>query len=315
MKSWRMNRWDSLLTWLAQSAETKWPVVKANSQRLSMLEHPEKERCPLWHAMNWAGVLIRLGHAEFDPQSNSVSACSPGLLWDPRSSRAHLYGYWDPTQRSLLREFKVKRVLHRPFRGPSCRSIVGEREAVQEVAEGLDVWLVDDPSVNLLQRLPRLSSLLGLLSPSVVSQEGYWEQFEYFNDLRWRWRTAKNPLSEPGLYQRKSGQSTQVFVATDMRQFALKTKSEKLAAKWDCYHQRFNWLADADSNILLIPHGTPDLPTLVSRGLTMKSARLPMRVSYERRTWWKYTRVDHQQAGEAARIMGQDISTRSLVNV
>jgi len=315
MKTRRLNRWDSLMAWLAQSPEHKWSVVKANCQRLSMLEHLEKERSPLWHAMVWAGVLIRLGHAEFDPQSNTVSSCSPGLLWDPLSSRAVLYGYWDPIRYSMLREFGVERFVHRPSRGPSSRSIGGDREVVREVADTLDVWLVDDPSVNLLERLPTLSVLLSSLSPSVVPAEGNWEQFGYFNDLNWRWRAAQNPLSEPGLYQRKDGQSAQVFVATDYRQFALKTMDEKLAAKWDCYPRLFNWLFDVDSNTLLVPRGTPDLPVLVMRGLTMKSARLPVRVFYERRPWWKYTHVNQQQAVEAARIMEQEISTRSLTNV
>lgn len=315
MKTRRMNRWDSLLAWLAQSPENKWAVVKANCQRLSMLEHPGKERSPLWHAMAWAGVLIRLGHVEFDPNSSTISSCSPGLLWDPDSSRAVLYGYWDPSRYSKLREFPVERFVHRPTKGPSCRSIGGKRELVQEVADTLDVWFVDDPSVDLLKRLPAISLLLSNLSPSAVSVEGYWEQFGYFNDLSWRWRAAKTPLAEPGLYQRKDGKSVQVFVATDFCRFALKTMDEKLAAKWDCYHQRFNWLFDTDSNTLLVPRGTPDIPVLVSRGLTMKSARLPLRVSYERRPWWKYQRVNQQQASEAARIMEQEISVRSLANV
>lgn len=315
MKARRMNRWDSLLAWLAQSPENKWSVVKASSQRLSILEHPEKVGSPLWHAMEWAGLLIRLGHAEFYPKSNTVSACAPGLLWDPASSRAILYGYWDPSRHSMLREFGVDHVVHRPSRGPSCRAIGCDEEVSHKVADALGVWLVNDPSVHLLERLPTLSVLLGSLAPSLASAEGCWEQFVYFNDLRWRWRAAQNPLSEPGLYKRKDGQLEQVFVASDYRRFALKTPDEKLAAKWNCYHQRFNWLFDVDSNSLLVPHGTPDLPVLVSRGLTMKSARLPVRVSYERRPWWKYTRVNQQQAGEAARIMDQEISARNIANV
>lgn len=315
MKTRRMNRWDSLLAWLAQAPENKWAVIKANCQKLSMLEHPEKERSPLWHAMTWAGVLIRLGHAEFDQNKSIVSSCSPGLLWDPVSGRAVLYGYWDPPRFSKLRDFSKERFVHRPNKGPTSRSIYGKREFLQEVAENLNIWFVDDPSVDLLKRLPAISLLLSSLTPSVASAEGYWEQFGYFNDLSWRWYATKNPLSEPGLYQRKDGESVQVFVAADFCRYALKTMDEKLAAKWKCYHQRFNWLFDTDRNTLLVPRGTPDLPVLVSRGLTMKSARLPLRVSYERRPWWKYQCVNQQQASESARIMEQEISFRSLANV
>jgi hypothetical protein len=315
MKKHQMNRWDSLLAWLAQSPENKWAVVKANCQKLSILEHPEKERNPLWHAMAWAGVLIRLGHAEFNQNQSTVSSCSPGLLWDPVSARAVLYGYWDPSRYSKLRELSVERFIHRPYKGPTCRSICGKREFLQEVAETLGVWFVDDPSVDLLKRLPAISLLLSNLTQSVASTDGYWEQFGYFNDLSWHWRATKIPFAEPGLYQRKDGKSLQVFVAADFCRFALKTMDEKLAAKWQCYHQRFNWLCDTDRNALLVPRGTADLPVLVSRGLTMKSARLPLRVSFERRPWWMYQCVNKQQASEAARIMGQEISFRNLANV
>lgn len=315
MKTRRMNRWDSMLAWLAQAPENKWSNVKTSGQRLSTIEYPDREWSPLWHAMEWAGVLIRLGHAEFDPASNTVAACSPGLLRDRFSSKAILYGYWNQSRLASLREIGTRRFLHRPARGPTCRAIVDTDSNSEEIARSLDVWLADETSVPMLRRLPRFSILLADLPPSQKSPDGYWEQFDYISDLHWRWRTAKQPLAEPGLYRRKEGQTAYVFVASDHRQFSLKSMDEKLAAKWACYTPRFDWMFDAERNVLLVPYGTPDLPVLVSRGLTMKSARLPVRMSFARRWWWKYVLVNERQAIEAARVMEQVLTMRRLADV
>lgn len=192
MTTGRINRWDSLLAWLAQSPENKWSVVKANSQRLSMLEHPEKERSPVWHAMVWAGVLIRSGHAEFDPQTKTVSACSP-----------YVFGFGATILAScLVRLLGSKSALDATrtwsqTRGtPSCSWTV---MPVDWRRQGRDARscpragrLVNRPSDEkfLLKRLPTLSVLISGLLPSVVSPEGYWEQFGYFNDRRWGWKNG-----------------------------------------------------------------------------------------------------------------------------
>jgi hypothetical protein len=206
----------------------------------------------------------------------------------------------------------LKRWQHVPNRGPSCHAIRVDNTQIDEVSQSLGVWNVADCSVSLLQRLPKLSSVLSELEPSHVASGGYWERFDYRSNLYGRWRGCDQPLLKPGLYQRKEGQAIQVYISEDHRQFTLQTFDEKLAAKWSVYEPRFDWAHDAPRRVLLLPDGTPVLPVLVSRGLTMRSARLSTRVSLGGRMWWKYRAVDEQQALEAARIMDQVLIARSI---
>lgn len=315
MKTQRMNRWDSMLAWLSLKSQNKWPNVKTNSQRLSAIEFPDREWSPLRHAMEWAGVLIQLGHAEFDSSNRTVAAIAPGLLALPKSGRAILYGYWDAPRSKALGEFGFTRLRHRPDRGPTCHSIAIDDANLMAVSQTLGVWIANECSVGLMQRIPILSSILEKLEPSQISGGGYWERFDYRSDLYGQWRSCDQPLMEPGLFQRKEGQAVQIYVDSELMQFSLKSLDEKTAAKWFCYQPRFDWIFDDHQNSLFIPHGTPALPVLVSRGLTMKSARLPKRVAFGGRKWWKYTSVGEQQVREAARVMEQELVTRSITNV
>ena len=315
MKTRRMNRWDSMLAWLSSEPYHKWENVKTAGQRMSVIQFPDREWTPLRHAMEWAGVLIRLGHAEFYESKRVVAAVPPGLLTLQSSDKAILYGYWDPSLRKKLNRMRLKHWQRVPKRGPSCHAIRVNNTQIDEVSQSLGVWNIADCSVALLQRLPELSSVLADLESSHVASGGYWERFDYRSNLYGRWRGCEQPLLEPGLYQRKEGQPIQVYVSEDHRQFTLRTFDEKLAAKWSVYAPRFDWAYDAQRRVLLIPDGTPGLPVLVSRGLTMRSARLPTRVSLGGRMWWKYGAVDEQQALEAARIMEQVLSARSIESV
>lgn len=314
-KNGRMNRWDSMLAWLSSKSEHKWHNVKTAGQRLSAIEFPDKEWSPLRHAMEWAGVLIRLGHAEFDSEKRVVTAISPGLLTSESSNKAILYGYWSPSKRQLLRRMAPKRWYHTPPRGPTCYAVSVAVTQLSELTESLSVWSTPDCSVALLKRLPKLSQLTSDLQPSQVSGGGYWERFDYISNSYGRWRSCDSPLTQPGLYQRKEGRAIQLWVDDKFRQFSLQTIEEKLAAKWWVYEARFDWVFDARRRVLLIPDETPDLPVLVSRGLTMRSARLPTRILLGRRRWRKYGSVGIRHAEEAARIMEQTLVARSLEDV
>lgn len=310
-----MNRWDSMLAWLSSEPSHKWQNVKTAGQRLSSIEYPDREWTPLRHAMEWAGVLIRLGHAEFCESQRVVVAIPPGLLTFQTSDKAILYGYWAPSIRKKLSRMVLKRWQHFPLRGPSCYAVHLSKSQITEVSQSLGVWAMADCSVALLQRLPELSSILRDLEPCQIAGRGYWERFDYRSNLHGRWRACEKPMLEPGLYQRKEGKSIQVYVAEDHRQFSLKTFDEKLAARWSVYQSRFDWILDTHRQVLLIPDGTPDLPVLVSRGLTMRTARLPQRVSLRGCKWWKYGGVGEQQALNAARIMEQGLTTGSIEDV
>lgn len=312
MKTRRMNRWDSMLAWLSTGPQHKWQNVKSACGKLSAIEFPDRQWTPLRHAMYWAGTLIRLGHAEFDADSHSVVATRPGVVILPSENRALLYGYWSPTLRRRLvselgsTELKLWRCI--PDRGPTCHVITAREEQLTDAANSLNVWSSRDCSLNLLRRLPLLSHVLDGLQPSRFSVVGYWERFDYRSNLYGRWQSCDDPLTKPGLYQRKEGQTVQVFVTNDGGQFGLKSQDEKLAAKWSRYSPRFDWRFDALRSTLLIPDGTPELPLLVSRGLTLRSARLPKRVTQDGRRWWKYDAVGQRQAEEAARIMEQPLA-------
>lgn len=269
--------------------------------------------------MKWAGVLIQLGHAEFDPKKRTVSACAPGLVVTNDGRKAILYGYWDLRLRTELGKIEANPAANSPKKGPTRWTIEASPPIIEAVSQWNSVWVSEDVSVHLLQRLPVFSVVLNDLEHNQRSSSGNWERFEYLSNLWWRWRTTKNPLSEPGLYRCRDGRCTYVFVQDDHTQSQLKTQDQKLAARWACYNQtfteRFDWFFDPERRELLIPYATPELPILVSRALTMSSARLPTQIKYEKRQYRRYRCVAEPQAIEAARIMNQQLTTRSLSNV
>lgn len=305
-----MNRWDSLLGWLAHQGETKWTKIKSASQKLSQLEGLEKEQSPLAHAMNWVGPLLQLGYAEFDSQCRTIVAISPGLLRTASHTRAILYGYWDPQLRKKLRRAEVRMVVHRPKRGPTCWAIQGDSKSIDEASENTGVWLAEDSSLALLKHLPSISSLLDELKRDLSGTDGVWDQL-FGVDFSLRWRNSRSPLSAPGLYRRSSGRSIKVLVRNDLLAYRVDTMEQLLAAKWE-QAPKHDWLYEPKHRRLLIPHGLPQLPTLVSRGLTMTSARLPCSVRCIGCRWWSYSAVSFEHAEQAARIMEQEISTRSV---
>ena len=307
-----MNRWDSLLGWLSHHGDTSWTNIKIASQKLSQLEGFEKEMSPLAHAMYWAGPLIQLGQAEFDPRSKTLSTISPGLLRTSSGERAILYGYWDRQLKKILRTANVILFVHRPKRGPTGWSIRGSHAAFEELSARAGIWLGEDMSLSLLKRLPAISSLLDNLNREHAGTDGIWEQlFEI--DASLRWRVSRSPLSSPGLFRRRNGRPIQVLVKSDLLAYRLDTMEQKLAAKWDQLTKR-DWIYDATCRRLLVPFGSPPLPTLVSRALTLTSARLPIEIRCFGSVWWSYSGVTIMHAEQATRIMEQEFSTRNVIS-
>jgi hypothetical protein len=104
-----------------------------------------------------------------------------------------------------------------------------------------------------------------------------------------------------------------VYVDANGGRFALKSKDERAFIKWDLA-PKSDWLYDPPLKRLLIPYETPELPLLVSRGLTMYSARLPSIFEFAGRLWWNYVSVGEEEAHQVARVMEQDLKIRSLHN-
>jgi hypothetical protein len=310
-----MNRWDSMLAWLSTQPEHKWVNVKASSMRLSAVEPPQRELTPYGHAMRWVGPLIRLGHSEFDPCQRTVSAIPPGLLRNASRGFAACYGYWDPLRLRVLRRIGLKRFHHSPERGPSCWAVRGASAQIVELGEQANVWVADDPSFAFLSRLPVLQSLLCNLQPVAVATKGRWEKYDFRRNHFGMWHQCKQFPSAAGLYRHRESQTVQVYLDGDLRAFKLETVDEKTAAKWSCYQSRLDWVYSPDTRRLLVPYGTPELPVLVSRGLTTQSARLPIRLDFDNARWWRYDSVDQPQAEQAARIMEQELTVRNVTNV
>ncbi len=305
-----MNRWDSLLAWLSHNRVTSWSNIKIASQKLSQLDGLEKEMSPLAHAMYWAGPLIQLGQVEFDPRSKTVATISPGLLQTTSGNRAILYGYWDRRLRRILRSTDVTLLVHRPQSGPTSWSIRGNPAAFEKIAARAGIWLAEDMSSVLLTRLPSSSSLLDELNREQAGTDGIWDQlFEVNNSLRWR--VSRSPLSSPGLFRRRGGRPIKVLVKSDLLAYRLDTKEQLLAAKWEQLPKR-DWIYDTKFNRLLMPVGSPPLPTLVSRGLTLTSARLPSVIRYFGSSWRCYGGITLAHAEQAARVMGQEFLARNV---
>ena len=314
MSTQHVNRWDSLLAWLSQKHSYSLATIKTASLRLSMLSGKQAERSPIGHAMYWAGCLITLGHAEFDPTNNRISAVTPGILRSGRFGRSVLYGYWGPKLfRGLLASgFRLQ--THRPKKGPSCYSLRGDSNSLKTLCDELNVWIADDVGSLLLSRIPTVSTAVSQFSRSEVSADGSWEVFDYRSNHRLLWRAAKDPLVEPGFYRSRSGTMAFVYVDAAGRRFTMKSKDERAIAKWDRAPKE-DWLFDPSLQRLLIPYGMPELPLLVSRCLTMSSARMPVLVKFAGTRWWNYVSVGEDEAREAARILEQELKTRSLFSV
>lgn len=309
------NHWDSMLAWLSTEAQHKWTNVKARCMRLSAIDPPGSELTPYGHAIRWVDPLIRLGHAEFDPDGRTVSAISAGIVLRGSPDTGICYGYWDPARLRTLRGYEFRHLLHSPQRGPTCRALGGTPEQFSEFADEADVWLADDPSLDLLRRLPLLSCALSDLPPIHLASTGFWERYDFRSNQYGAWRNSPQPPIEPGLYRHREGQMVRVFVAEDHRPYKLETPDQTVAAKWWCYSSRLPWVYNLPSRRLLIPYGTPELPVLVSRGLTAMSARLATRVEVGGARWWQYVAVDQPQAEQAARVMQQELLVRNSLNV
>lgn len=310
-----INRWDSMLAWLSTEPQHKWTNIKANSMRLSAIEPPRRELTPYGHAMHWAGPLIRLGHAEFDPGRRTVSAISPGLIRSGSRAFATCYGYWDPIRLRTLRRSGLKRLRHSPDRGPTCQAICGDSKQIAELAAEANVWVADDPSIDLLRRLPLLLTVLSDLQPISMATKGHWEQYDFRRNQYGAWHPCQRFPAAAGLYRHREGQLAQVFLDDDLQAYKLETPDQKSAAKWWCYQSRLNWIYVPDERRLFVPYGAPELPVLVSRGLTAQSARLPTRVDFDKARWWQFVSVVQPQAEQAARIMEQELLVRSVRNV
>ncbi len=307
----RVNRWDSLLAWLSAKPKHKWHNVKAASQRLSAIDGIGEQWSPVGHARHWATPLIRLGHAEFDPSRKVVLAVPPGLMIRPATNKAILYGHWCPRQLSKLRGLaRLRRYV--PRSGPTIRVCDLGSGDVSEVSEELGVWGSNDRSKEVLSRLPVLASLKKSLKPFRAASEGHWERFDYRSNTYGRWRGCDDPLSAPGLYRRMQGQRLQVFVDDEIRPFQLQTMDEKNAAKWWIDQPRCDWQFDARRQVLLIPYGSPSVPLLVSRCLTISSARLPVKISFRGRPFWKYQAVGERQVEEASRVMERTLEAKNI---
>jgi hypothetical protein len=283
--------------------------------RLSAIDPPQRELTPYGHAMRWTEPLIRLGHAEFDPDERTLAAISPGLVLCGSPGKAICYGYWDPIRLRILRGYDFRHLRHCPQRGPTCHAIQGTPEQLSEFSEEANVWLADDPSLDLLRRLPLLSCVLSELTPGHIASKGFWERYDFRSNQYGVWRNSTQPPIDPGLYRHREGPMVQIFVAEDFRPYKLETRDQTIAAKWWCYQSHVDWSYNSETRRLSIPYGTPEMPVLVSRGLTAKSARLATRVEVGGARWWQYVAVDQPQAEQAARIMQQELVVRSTLNV
>lgn len=309
------NHWDSMLAWLSTESNHKWSNVKARCMRLSAIAPPRRELTPYGHAMRWIDPLIRLGHAEYDPSRRTLNAISPGLIFSSSLGKAICYGYWDPIRLSNLRRNEFRPLRHDPKHGPTCRAFHAERQHLVAFAEKENVWLADDPGVDVLRRMPSLSHALHDLEPSPIVSKGSWERYEFRSTLYGEWRNSSQLPVERGLYRHRDGKLQQIFIGEDLRSYKLETRDQKIAAKWSCYKACSAWIYNPKTWQLLIPHGTPELPVLVSRGLTTKSARMATRVAFDKSRWWQYVAVDQLQAEHAARIMQQKLLVRNTSNV
>lgn len=314
MSARHVNRWDSLLAWLSQKDNFSLATVKLASLRLSMLSDNQVERSPVGHAMYWAGCLITLGHAEFDPKTNKVSAVAPGMLRCAKIGRTVLYGYWGPKLTRAFRSSGFRLQVHKPKKGPTCFALRGNSNSLEELCGELNVWLADDVGSLLLARLPSASTVVSQFLRSEVSADGNWEVFDFRSNHLLRWRVTRDPLVEPGFYRRRGGAMTYAYVDSAGRRFAVKSRDERAIAKWE-RAPKIDWLFDPSLRRLLIPYGMPELPLLVSRSLTMSSARMPIIVKFAGTHWWNYVSVGEDEAREAARVLEQELKTRSLYSV
>jgi hypothetical protein len=208
----------------------------------------------------------------------------------------------------------LKRLLHLPDHGPTCRAIRGDSQLFAKFADEANVWVADDPSFDLLCRLPLLQTVLSDLQPISMATKGHWEQYDFRRNQYGAWQPCQKFPAVAGMYRHCDGQLIQVFLDDDRRAYKLETPDQKCAAKWWCYQSRLGWIYSPDTRRLFIPYGTPELPILVSRGLTAQSARLPTRVEFDKARWWQFVSVDQPQAEQAARIMEQELLVRSVIN-
>ncbi len=285
--------------------------VKLASKALSAAELVERPKwcaanwSPFRHYLHWTDPLIRIGHAEFFPVTKHISVCKPGMVWFEGEQRAVLFGYWRRGYFQKLKQRGLTLFRRRPHKGPTCWSVTGSYDRINEGAKTVGAWLSVDPAMSILLRLPVVDKLLDGLPRDDSQPEGNWERL-FLVDHQCRWVRASLPFAEPGLYRRQRGQWRYVLTLDDYSRVALPPGDHRKAAIWSLFeprHCRF----DSDRRSLLIP-AVADLPLLVSRALTTRSAQLPRRVHVDSKAWWQYENVDRRKALHVARIMRLELA-------
>jgi hypothetical protein len=301
-----MNHWGALLGWLDEQGITDWERVKSASKALSaarLVEQPNWRGAnwsPREHAAFWAKPLIQIGHAEYIEEEQKVAVCPKGMVWLEDNQRAVLFGYWRKEHRETLEQFDLSITKDDPKKGPTCWYVSGTVDNVKQAAKQLGVWLSPDPGISILERLPIVNKLLIGLPKDDSPSDGNWEQL-FFDCHRCKWQSDSEPFSEPGLYRRRSGQRQYVLVKDDYIRVTLTTRDQRSAAIWSRFAPRL-YRFDADRRTLLIP-AVWDLPLLLSRALTTRSAQIPRRIRVDNKDWWQFSDVDQHKAQQVARIM------------
>lgn len=310
-----MNRWDAFLGWLDERGDTDWERVKRASKALSatrLVEQPDwnvANWSPWKHANFWAEPLIQIGHAEYTDEEKKVAVCPKGMVWLKDERRAVLFGYWGKNHRDALEQFDLSITEYLPEKGPTCWYISGMVDNVKRAAKHLGVWLSPDPGISILERLPVFDKLLIGLQKDDSPSDGNWERL-FFVDHQCSWKSAPEPFSDPGLYRRRHGQWRYVLTKDDHTRVALATRDQRSAAIWTRFELRI-YRFDADRRTLLIP-AVWDLPLLISRTLTTRSAQMPYRVQVDNKYWWQFIEVGHDKAQHVARIMRFELVTGAL---